>query len=270
MENIVAQKLAALVKLQDIDSKVDDIKKIRGDLPEEVQDLEDELIGYQTRIKKFEGEVDTLETEINNRKLAIKDAEKMIIKYDEQQMNVRNNREYDAITKEKELQDLEIQLCNKKIKDAQVMIDQKKVQIDKTEGLRSEREKDLTQKKEELTVIMAETEAEEVKLGKDREKAIKSVEDRLYRSYSKIRGGSTNGLAVVNVKRGACGGCFNMVPPQRQADIREKKKIIACEHCGRVLADVEFYEEPTTKKKKKTTRKKKTTTTKKTTKAKAK
>jgi len=259
MENTVAQKLAALVKLQDIDSKVDDIKKIRGDLPEEVQDLEDELIGYQTRIKKFEAEVDGLETEINNRKLAIKEAEKLIAKYDDQQMNVRNNREYDAITKEKELQDLEIQLCHKKIKDAQGMIDQKKAQIAKTEELRSEREKDLTQKKEELEVIMKETQTEEEKLMKEREKAVKSVDERLYRSYDKIRENSTNGLAVVNVKRGACGGCFNMVPPQRQADIREKKKLIACEHCGRVLADVEYYEEPTTKKK--TTRRKKKATT---------
>lgn len=261
MENTVAQKLAALVKLQEIDSKVDDIKKIRGDLPEEVQDLEDELIGYQTRIKKFEAEVDGLETEINNRKLAIKEAEKLIAKYDEQQMNVRNNREYDAITKEKELQDLEIQLCHKKIKDAQGMIDQKKAQIAKTEELKGERDKDLTQKKEELEVIMTETKTEEEKLSKEREKAVKSVEGRLYRSYSKIRGNSTNGLAVVNVKRGACGGCFNMVPPQRQADIREQKKLIACEHCGRVLADVEFYEEPAAKKK--TTRRKKKATAKK-------
>ncbi|MFT5914710.1 MAG: putative nucleic acid-binding Zn-ribbon protein, partial [Bacteroidia bacterium] len=174
---------------------------------------------------------------------------------------VRNNREYDAITKEKELQELEIQLANKKIKEARIVVDQKQEMISKAENVKSERSKDLETKKEELNVIMEETAAEETKLMKSREKAIKSIEDRFYRSYSKIRKNSTNGLAVVKVKRGACGGCFNMVPPQRQADIRDLKKLIVCEHCGRVLSDVVFHEEPV--KKKKVTRKKKATTKKK-------
>lgn len=249
METTVAQKLGALEKLQKIDSELNEIKKVRGALPEEVNDLEDELAGFDTRIQKFNQELEDLEEQINKNKLGIKDSEKLIKKYEEQQMNVRNNREYDAITKELELQQLEIQILEKRIKEAHVNIDAKKEEIENTKGVSGERVKDLESKKNELENLVSESEEEEKKLLKERDKAAKSIEERLFLSYEKIKNSAINGLAVVTVKRGACGGCFNMVPPQRQADIREKKKIIVCEHCGRILADVEdkIEEEPVKK-----------------------
>ena len=251
MESTVAQKLEAIHNLQLIDSRLDAIVKVRGALPEEVQDLEDEIIGYDTRLNKFQTEIESFEDEIKRLKESIKDSEKLIKKYQEQQMNVRNNREYDAITKELELQDLEIQVSKKKIIEAGVRIDQKKVDLDELTAVMKDRKKDLDQKKDELSTIVSESETEESKLRADREKASKKVEERLVKSYTKIRANAKNGLAVVMVKRGACGGCFNTVPPQRQADIREKKKLIVCEHCGRILAGVEdeVEEEGTIKKK---------------------
>lgn len=251
MESTVAQKLEAIHNLQLIDSRLDAIVKVRGALPEEVQDLEDEIIGYDTRLNKFQSEIESFEDEIKRLKESIKDSEKLIKKYQEQQMNVRNNREYDAITKELELQDLEIQVSKKKIIEAGVRIDQKKVDLDDLTSVMKDRKKDLDQKKDELSTIVSESETEESKLRTDREKATKKVEERLIKSYTKIRANAKNGLAVVMVKRGACGGCFNTVPPQRQADIREKKKLIVCEHCGRILAGVEdeVEEEGTAKKK---------------------
>jgi len=242
MENTVAQKLEALLKLQTIDSKLDSLKKVRGALPEEVMDLEDELAGYQTRIDKFNHELDELNQEISNRKEAIKSSESLIRKYEEQQMNVRNNREYDAITKEMELQALEIQISEKKIKEAGARIEAKNQEIEETKSLMDERTKDLEIKKKELEVITSESEDEEQSLLKSREKASKAIEYRLLLGYNKIRNNALNGLAVVIVMRGACGGCFNVVPPQRQVDIKERKKIIVCEHCGRILADVETVE----------------------------
>ena len=259
MENTVAKKLEALEKLQALDSKIDEIKKIRGALPEEVQDLEDEIAGYQTRIEKQGDDKKELDDSISGNKNAIKDAEKLIKKYEEQQMNVRNNREYDAITKEMELQQLEIQILEKRIKEAHEKIDAKKEEIEETKGMLNEREKDLAEKKEELENIVKESEADEQKMQKDRSKATKNVEERLLKSYEKVRGNMRNGLAVVPVKRGACGGCFNIVPPQKQAEIREKKKIIVCEHCGRILSDVEDVIEEEVKPKRRTTRKKATT-----------
>jgi predicted nucleic acid-binding Zn-ribbon protein len=154
-------------------------------------------------------------------------------------MNVRNNREYDAITKELELQDLEIQVSKKKIVETGLRIESKKVELEELSNLMKDRQKDLDLKKEELSTIISESEAEESKLQTERDKAAKKVDERLIKSYTKIRANAKNGLAVVMVKRGACGGCFNTVPPQRQADIREKKKLIVCEHCGRILAGVE-------------------------------
>ena len=258
MENTVAKKLDALVKLQSIDSELDELIKVRGALPDEVMDLEDEIAGYQTRIEKQNQELSGLEEGINNNKSAIKDAEKLIKKYEEQQMNVRNNREYDAITKEVELQQLEIQILEKRIKEAYEKIESKKEEIASTKETLSERTKDLESKKGELDVITKESEDDEKKLLKDREKAAKNVEDRILKSYEKVRENMRNGLAVVPVKRGACGGCFNIVPPQKQAEIREQKKIIICEHCGRIMASVEdeiVVEEP--KPKRRTTKKKK-------------
>ena len=256
MENTVAKKLEALEKLQAIDSKIDEVKKVRGALPEEVQDLEDEIAGYQTRLSKQEEEKKELEDAIEANRSAIKDAEKLIKKYEEQQMNVRNNREYDAITKEIELQQLEIQILEKRIKESYEKIEAKGAETDETKEMLSERKKDLNGKKEELESIVKESEEDEEKMDKERAKATKNVEERLLKSYEKVRNNMRNGLAVVPVKRGACGGCFNIVPPQKQAEIREKKKIIVCEHCGRILSDVEDVIEEEVKPKRRTTRKK--------------
>jgi len=239
MESTIAQKLDALLKLQAIDSKLDEIKKIRGDLPEEVRDLEDEVAGYETRIGKFKKDITSLEEEIAKNKQAKKDSEKLIIKYKEQQLNVRNNREYDALTKEIELQTLEMELSDKKTNEANFKISRKNEEIKTTQAVLDERQKDLDTKRNELNVIISESEDEETKMIQERERQGGLIEERLYKSYERIRSNAMNGLAVVMVKRGACGGCFNTVPPQRQADIRDKKKIIVCEHCGRVLADVE-------------------------------
>jgi uncharacterized protein len=242
MEVTVAQKLDALLNLQKIDSALDEIKKLRGDLPEEVQDLEDEIIGYETRIKKFTSEIDEQKAEITALKNAIKEADKLVKKYEEQQMNVRNSREFDAISKEIESQKLDAQLFEKKIKEFQAKIEFKNQEIATIKVTLEERKKDLEVKKGELDNLIEESTAEEGKLEGQRETASTKIEERLLVSYNKLRKNSRNGLAVVMVKRDACGGCFNFVPPQRQAEIKEKKKIIVCEHCGRVLADVEMIE----------------------------
>ena len=248
MDSKVAQKLEALTKLQSIDSQLDEIKKVRGALPDEVMDLEDEVAGYETRIEKHNSGIEELELAISNNKIAIKDAQKLIEKYNEQQMNVRNNREYDAITKEVELQELEIQILEKRIKETYAKIDTKNLEIEDTKNTLEERKKDLDNKKSELATITAESEEEERKLMSDREKAAKQIEERLLNSYNKVRGNVRNGLAVVPIKRDACGGCFNVVPPQKQAEVREQKKLIICEHCGRILADVEDIMEDDKKK----------------------
>lgn len=235
----VAAKLEALLTLQQLDSQLDEIRRVRGDLPEEVSDLEDEIAGYEVRVKKFDEEIQGLNDTIKARKQASKDAESLIKKYDEQQQNVRNNREFEAIAKEIELQRLEIQISDKKIKEAQYQIDVKNAEISGTKAKLDERRKDLDIKKGELDTIVAENEEEERGLLAKREEATKPVEERLLTAYTRIRGNVRNGLAVVLVRRDACGGCFNTVPPQRQADIISHKKIIVCEHCGRILADVE-------------------------------
>ena len=235
----VAAKLEALLTLQHLDSQLDEIRRVRGDLPEEVSDLEDEIAGYEVRVKKFDEEIQGLNDTIKSRKQASKDAESLIKKYDEQQQNVRNNREFEAIAKEIELQRLEIQIADKKIKEAQYQIDVKNAEISGTKNKLDERRKDLDTKKSELDTIVGENEEEERGLMVKREAATKPVEDRLLTAYTRIRGNVRNGLAVVLVRRDACGGCFNTVPPQRQADIISHKKIIVCEHCGRILADVE-------------------------------
>jgi len=235
----VAAKLEALLTLQKLDSQLDEIRRVRGDLPEEVRDLEDEIAGYEVRVKKFDEEIQGLNDFIKGRKQASKDSENLIKRYDEQQQNVRNNREYEAIAKEMELQRLEIQIADKKIKEAQYQIDVKNAEISGTKQKLDERRKDLETKKSELDTIVAENEEEERGIMAQREEATKPVEDRLLTAYTRIRGNVRNGLAVVLVRRDACGGCFNTVPPQRQADIISHKKIIVCEHCGRILADVE-------------------------------
>lgn len=260
MENqTVAQKLEALVKLQYIDTKIDQLKKLRGDLPDEVQDLEDEVEGYKTRMGRFEAEMKDLDDTIKKNKEGIKEAEKLIKKYNEQQKNVKNNREYDAITKEIELQELEVQICEKRIKEAKEKIDQKKEEIKGIESLIAERNDDLENKKKELDEILNESQEEEASLLADREKAAKKIEDKLLKYYERLRTSLSNGLAVVRVVRGAAEGCNIIIPPQKIAEIREKKKIVIDEHSGRILADVdmESMEEETKPKKKAAPRKKK-------------
>lgn len=241
MENqTVAQKLEALVKLQSIDSKLDQLKKLRGDLPDEVQDLEDEMEGYKTRLGRFEEEQKSLEEVIKKNKEGIKEAEKLVKKYNEQQKNVKNNREFDAITKEVELQELEVQICEKRIKEAKEKIDAKKAEIGEIETMIKERLQDLENKKAELDGILNESHEEEKRLIAEREKASKKIEDKLLKYYERLRGSLSNGLAVVRVVRGAAEGCNIIIPPQKIAEIREKKKIVIDEHSGRILADVDM------------------------------
>ncbi|MBT1709568.1 hypothetical protein KK062_15100 [Fulvivirgaceae bacterium PWU5] len=241
MENqSVAQKLEALVKLQSIDSKLDELKKLRGDLPDEVQDLEDEIEGYKTRQTRYETELKDIEEGNKKHKEGIKEAEKLIKKYTEQQKNVRNNREFDAITKEIELQELEIQICEKKIKEGKESVTDKKDEVEKTNTLVAERGEHLDNKKKELNDILAESQEEEKRLMAEREKAAKKIEDKLLKYYERLRTSLTNGLAVVRVVRGAAEGCNIVIPPQKIAEIREKKKIVIDEHSGRILADVDM------------------------------
>ncbi len=237
----VAQKLEALVKLQSIDTKLDELKKLRGDLPDEVQDLEDEMAGYNTRLSRYQAELKEIEENIKKSKEAAKEAEKLIKKYAEQQQNVRNNREFDAITKEVELQELEIQICEKKVKEGKELTTAKKAEIEKTEALITERTAHLDLKKKELNDILAESEEEEKKLLGEREKAVSKIEDKaILKHYDRLRGSLSNGLAVVRVVRGAAEGCNIVIPPQKIAEIREKKRIVIDEHSGRILADVDM------------------------------
>ncbi len=233
----VEGKLKSLYSLQLIDSKIDRLRTIRGELPLEVSDLEDTVAGLQTRVENLQDELNELENQLNEKKQSIKDFQSNIKKYEAQQNKVRNNREYDAITKEIEFQNLEIQLAEKRIKEAKAGIAIKTELLEKSRIEFEERQKDLKVKKSELDEIIAETEKEEEQLLKESETASAAIEDRLLNAYKRIRSNTRNGLAVVAVERDACGGCFNKIPPQRQLDIRTNKKIIVCEHCGRVLVD---------------------------------
>ncbi|NOT73815.1 MAG: hypothetical protein HOP08_02725 [Cyclobacteriaceae bacterium] len=241
MENqTITQKLEALVKLQSIDTKLDQLRKLRGDLPDEVQDLEDEIEGYKVRLTRFEADQKEVEDAIKKNKEGIKEAEKLVKKYNEQQKNVKNNREFDAITKEIELQELEVQICEKRIKESRDKIEDKKSEITKIETLIKDRSDDLDNKKKELDEISSESQEEEKKLLTDREKAAKKIEDKFLKYYERLRVNLSNGLAVVRVVRGAAEGCNIIIPPQKIAEIREKKKIVIDEHSGRILADVDM------------------------------
>ena len=237
-EASVAEKLDALFELQKIDSEIDRIRTIRGELPLEVQDLEDELEGLETRINKIQDEVKELETEIQDRKNATKDAEAAIAKYKEQQNNVRNNREFESLAKEIEFQELEIKLHDKKSKEAKLKIESKKELLTEAKERLEFRQGDLKGKKAELDEIVGETQKEEDELIKRSDEAKKKIDERLVFAYNRLRSNAKNGLAVVPVDRDACGGCFNKIPPQRQLDIQSKKKVIVCEHCGRILMPV--------------------------------
>lgn len=236
----VEEKLKALFNLQTIDSEIDRIRTIRGELPLEVQDLEDDIVGLETRLQNLTDEVNSFEDAIVERKNMITDALAAIKKYEEQQNKVRNNREFDALTKEIEFQNLEIQLCEKKMNEFKANIEAKSEVIESAQTDLDERKKDLEAKKSELDSIISETEKDEKKLVKESKAAEKVIEERLLKAYKRIRDNSINGLAVVKVERNACGGCFNKIPPQRQLDISLRKKIIVCEHCGRVLVDPEI------------------------------
>lgn len=237
MEQTVEQKLKALYELQQIHSKIDKIRQIRGELPMEVADLEDDVLGLETRIQKIKTELDDLEDAIVNRKNSIKDAQAAVKKYDVQLKDVKNNREYDALTKEIEIQGLDIQMAEKKIKEHGFEITQKNLVYDAAVAELEERKKDLDVKKQELDSITGETEKEEVALQKKADGASKIIEERLLIAYNRLRKNAVNGLAVVTIERDSCSGCFNEIPPQRQLDIRQRKKIIVCEHCGRILVD---------------------------------
>jgi predicted nucleic acid-binding Zn-ribbon protein len=238
----VEDKLQALHKLQSIDSEIDKIRTVRGELPLEVQDLEDDLKGLETRIEKIDADITDKESFISKRKLAIKEAEELVKKYNKQLESIKNNREYDSLSKEIEFQNLEIELANKKIKDNLSKIEfLNETKASSTEHY-NERKDIFEEKKKELDTIVSETEKDEKSLLKQSEAAQKVVDERLLSAYKRIRTNSRNGLAVVSVDRDACGGCFSKIPPQRQLDIKAHKKVIVCEHCGRILIDSQMFE----------------------------
>lgn len=239
-ELTVEQKLKTLLQLQTMLSEIDKIKTLRGELPLEVQDLEDEIAGLSTRIDKIKAEVSELKAAIAGKRVEIEAAKASVEKYKSQQDNVRNNREYDFLTKEIEFQTLEIELCEKRIKEFTAEEQEKSEEVAKSTAALEERQKDLDQKKSELDEIISETKQEEEKL-RDKAKDLETkIEPRLLQSFKRIRKNSRNGLGVVYVQRDACGGCFNKIPPQRQLDIRSRKKVIVCEYCGRIMIDPEL------------------------------
>lgn len=233
----IEKRLNALYNLQTIDSSIDKMRIVRGELPLEVQDLEDEIAGLETRIENFISETQELKDSISDKENTIATSKVMIKKYEDQQSNVRNNREYDSLTKEVEYQNLEIQLSEKRIKESTLKLESIQEDITKSQDYLTERKDDLDIKNSELKDIIAETEKEEASLSKRSEENKKFIEDRLLIAYTRIRTNARNGLAVVKIERDACGGCFNKIPPQHQLDIRMHKKIIVCEYCGRILVD---------------------------------
>lgn len=243
VEATVEEKLRALYDLQLIDSRVDEIRNVRGELPLEVEDLEDEVLGLKTRMDKLKTDVETINFEIGAKKNLIEEAKTLIKKYSEQQKNVRNSREFNSISKELEFQELEIQLADKNIKEFKAQIEQKKEVIAETKEKLTEREAHLKHKKSELDAILAETEKEEMALLDQSKKFQNEIEERLIKAYTRIRSNVKNGLAVVPVERGASGGSFFTIPPQVQVEIASRKKIITDEHSGRILVDPVLAEE---------------------------
>lgn len=239
----VEEKLRALYDLQLIDSRIDAMKLMRGELPLEVEDLEDDIAAYETRLEKLDEQMKDFDTDIANKKLGIDEAKTHITKYTKQQEKVRNNREFDSLTKEIEFQELEVQLFEKRINEAKVKVEQKKEIIAQTKEKLSERKEDLKHKNSELGDIVKETEKEEKLLTKKSKEYSKLIDDHLLRAYERIRSNVRNGLAVVTVERGAAGGSFFTIPPQRQLEIAARKKIITDEHSGRILVDAKLAEE---------------------------
>jgi len=239
-ELTVEQKLKALYQLQTMLSEIDKIKTLRGELPLEVQDLEDEIVGLSTRIEKIKAEISEYKSAIAAKKIEIEAAKSSVEKYKTQQENVRNNREFDFLSKEIEFQTLEIELCDKRIKEFAIEEKAKTEEVNISIEALQEREKDLASKKGELDEIVSETKQEEEKLREKAKVLEATIEPRLIQAFRRIRKNSRNGLGIVYVQRDACGGCFNKIPPQRQMDIRMRKKIIVCEYCGRVMIDPEL------------------------------
>ena len=237
----VEEKLTSLVTLQKIESKLDEIQILKGELPMEVADLEDEIQGLHSRQTRIEEEINGVTDFIQQRKDAIKEAEALVKKYDKQSENVKNNREFEAINKEIEMQQLEVKLAEKHIKDATDEIAEKATALDKAKKNIANKESVLTTKKGELEKIIAANEKEEKHFNKLAAEARQHVDVRLLASYDKIRKSYRNGLAVVPVERDACGGCFNAIPPQKQSEIKQHKKVMICENCGRILVDEELH-----------------------------
>ncbi len=238
----VEEKLIAVLTLQKIDSKIDEIKTLKGELPIEVKDLEDEIEGLRARLQNMDVEEANINNYIASRQEAKKEAQALIKKYEKQQDNVKNNREFEAISKETEMQELEMKLCDKNIKDSQYQLKERAVVRTKTEEKIAIVEETLRLKKVELEKIIIDTEKEEKVLSEQSDKAKEKVDERLLTAYERIRSSYKNGLSVVTIVRDSCGGCFNVIPPQRQSEIRQRKKIIACEHCGRIVVDNDLNE----------------------------
>ncbi len=241
------ETLRSLFNLQFIDSRIDNMREVRGELPMEVKDLEDEMVGLSKRLEKVEEETEGLNQLILEKKNIIEESKSSIKKYLEKQKNVRNNREFDSLSKEIEYQELEAQLAEKRIKENSARIDSKKEILDEIQNLYKAKEEALEAKKKELEEIVSETEREEKLLIEESSKASKSIDDRFLRAYNRIRGASKNGLAVVPVERGASGGSFIKIPPQVQLDIAARKKIIVDEHSGRILVDALLADEQSKK-----------------------
>ena len=239
-EMSVEDKLKTLFRLQEVLSGIDEKRALRGELPLEVEDLEDEVAGLATRIEKITRDIDELNQAVVQKGEEIKLAKESVERYKDQLNSVRNNREYDVLTKEIEYQELEIQLCEKKIKEAQVKINERVQDRNRAQHNKDDRMKDLESKRSELDEIMEETRAEEEQLREKVEDLEMRIEPRLLQSFKRIRKNVRNGLGIVYVQRDACGGCFNKIPPQRQLDIKMHKKVIVCEYCGRILIDPEL------------------------------
>ncbi len=236
-ETTVAEKLKQLYQLQMVDSKIDEIEVLKGELPMEVSDLEDDIAGLETRLDKTNGAIKEIQAQLSKHQSAIKEAEALIERYRTQLDNVKNNREFEALTKELEMQSLDIQLAEKRIRQSKMDQDKQEENRFNTEERLMKKRKDLDVKRVELNEIISKTESEERELRSESDAARVGIEDRLIKAYDKIRTSYRNGLAVVTVARDACGGCFNKIPPQLQLEISMRKKIIACEHCGRILVD---------------------------------
>ena len=239
-EKSVEDKLRALYNLQKVMSEIDKIKTLRGELPLEVQDLEDEVERLETRMKTLNAEIEILNNAIQEKKNGIKEADLLIKKYESQQAGVRNNREFESLNKEIEYQNLEKELCKKRIREFETEMKAKQETLGKSEGLLEERKIDLENKKKELDNIVSDTKDDEEKLKKKAKDIEKGIDERLLTAFKRIRKNARNGLAVVTIERDACGGCFNKIPPQRHLDIQSRKKIIVCEYCGRILVDSEL------------------------------